>query len=63
MENALIKGGNKDYKTVIFPKANHMFVSANTGSPSEYNSLPKVFVPDFLDTVKDWITERVTVVK
>lgn len=63
MENALIKGGNKDYKTIVFPKANHMFITANTGSPSEYNSLPKEFVPGFLDTIKDWITERVTVVK
>jgi pimeloyl-ACP methyl ester carboxylesterase len=63
MENALIKGGNKDYKVVVFPKANHMFITANTGSPSEYNSLPKEFVPGFLDTVKDWITERVTIVK
>jgi dipeptidyl aminopeptidase/acylaminoacyl peptidase len=63
MENALKNGGNKDYKVVVFPKANHMFITANTGSPSEYASLPKEFVPGFLDTVKDWITERVIVAK
>ncbi len=63
MENALKKGGNKDYKIVVLPKANHLFQSATTGSPSEYAKLPKEFVPDFLDIVKDWITERVTIVK
>jgi len=63
MEKALQEGGNKDYMSVVFPKANHLFLSANTGSPSEYASLPKEFVPDFLDTIKDWITKRVTVVK
>lgn len=63
MEKALEKGGNKDFKTVVFPKANHLFQLAETGSPSEYATLPKEFVPDFLDIIKDWITERVTVVK
>jgi hypothetical protein len=63
MEEALEKGGNKDYKVIVFPKANHLFQSAITGSPGEYATLPKEFVPGFLDTVKDWIVERVTVVK
>ena len=63
MEKALEKGGNKDFKTVVLPKANHLFQSAITGSPSEYANLPKEFLPGFLDTIKDWITERVTVVE
>ena len=63
MENALKKGGNKDYKIVVLPKANHLFQSATTGSPGEYAKLTKEFVPEFLDTVKDWIAERVTIVK
>lgn len=63
MEKALREGGNKDNITVVFPKANHLFQSAATGSPTEYAKLPKEFVPDFLDTIKDWITKRVTVVK
>jgi pimeloyl-ACP methyl ester carboxylesterase len=63
MEKALEKGGNKDFKTVVFPKANHLFQLAETGSPNEYATLPKEFVPGFLDTVKNWITESVTVVK
>jgi uncharacterized protein len=63
MEQALEKGGNKDFKTVVFPKANHLFQSGTTGSPNEYVKLPKEFVPGFLDAMKDWIAERVTVVK
>jgi hypothetical protein len=63
MEKALREGGNKDYTTVVFPKANHLFITAKTGSPTEYSKLPKEFVPDFLDTIKDWIIKRVTVVK
>ncbi len=63
MEKALEKGGNKDFKTVVLPKANHLFQSAATGSPNEYAKLPKEFVPGFLDAMKDWISERVTVVK
>lgn len=63
MEKALEKAGNKDFKTVVLPKANHLFQSATTGSPNEYAKLPKEFVPGFLDEMKDWISERVTVVK
>lgn len=63
MEYALNKGGNKDYKAVVLPNANHLFQSATTGSPEEYAKLPKEFVPGFLDTMTNWIVERVSVVK
>jgi hypothetical protein len=63
MENALQKGGNKDYKSVVLPSANHLFQQAETGSSSEYPKLPKEFVPGFLDTMSTWVIERVTVVK
>jgi len=63
MENALQKGGNRDFKTIIFPKANHLFLSTETGNPGEYPTLPKEFVPGFLETMKDWIAARVTIVK
>jgi uncharacterized protein len=63
MESALKKGGNKDYTFKIFPTANHLFLSAKTGSPSEYASLKKEFVPGFLDTMSDWILRHVTIPK
>jgi hypothetical protein len=63
MERALRKGGNRDFTLKILPKANHLFLAAVTGSPSEYASLKKEFVPGFLETMTDWILKHVTVVK
>ena len=63
MESALKKSGNKDYTFKIFPKANHLFLAATTGSPTEYATLKKEFVLGFLDTMSDWISKRVTILK
>ncbi|MCI0450250.1 MAG: alpha/beta hydrolase [Chlorobi bacterium] len=63
MLKALKYGGNTDYKSVIIPKANHLFQEAVTGSPGEYASLKKEFVGGFLETVSDWVLQRVRVVK
>ncbi len=41
----------------------HDFGKATTGSPSEYATLKKEFIPGFLDTVSGWILQRVTIVK
>lgn len=62
MMKALRKGGNRDITTKIFPKANHLYQSAKTGSPSNYAKLPKEFVPGFLDYITDWIKKRVDIV-
>jgi pimeloyl-ACP methyl ester carboxylesterase len=51
-------GGNPDVTIETFPGANHLFQSASTGSPTEYASLAKEFVPGFLDLIGDWIVER-----
>ncbi len=61
MVKALERGGNKDVKAKIFPKANHLYQEAKTGSPSEYAALPKQFVPGFLDFISGWILERVDI--
>ena len=61
MVDALVRGNNKDFEVKTFPKANHLFQTANTGSPSEYAELPKEFVPDFLDFMSSWILERFSV--
>jgi len=63
VEDALKKSGNKDYKVIVIPKANHLFQEAVTGSPSEYATLKKEFTPVFLETVSGWILQRVTIVK
>ena len=41
MEEALALGGNKNFKSIVFPKANHLYQEAKTGSPGEYNELKK----------------------
>jgi uncharacterized protein len=63
MEKALKEGGNTNFKTIVFPKANHLFQSATNGSPNEYAKLPKEFVPGFLDEITKWVLERVEIVK
>jgi len=63
MEKALRKGENKDFTLKILPKANHLFLTAVTGSPSEYASMKKEFVPGFLETMTSWILKHVTIVK
>ena len=55
MEEALKSGGNINFKSVLFPKANHLYQEAKTGNPSEYPELNKSFVNGFLETIGDWI--------
>ncbi len=55
LEAALGSAGNKRVTLRVLPGANHLFQPAKTGSPSEYASLPKEFVPGFLETVASFI--------
>jgi len=63
MKKALEKGGNKDFEIKTFPKANHLFQEAGTGSPNEYATLEKKFIDGFLDYVSGWVLKRVTVAR
>ena len=60
--NILRQSGNNDYTLKMIPKANHMFQNAKTGSPSEYLSLEKKYVPGFLEFISDWILKHVDIV-
>ena len=55
VEAALEAAGNPNYKTIVFPQANHLFQSAVTGEVSEYATLEQEFVPGFLDAISGWI--------
>lgn len=57
MEKALMADGDKNFETVIFPDANHLFQKAETGMFDEYSKLPKEFVPGFLNIIAKWINE------
>lgn len=54
-ESAVAKGGDTKPTVIVYPDANHLFMSARTGAPSEYASLPKAFVPAFLDDITRWV--------
>ena len=55
IEAALARGGNTALTVKVFPDANHLYQEAVTGSPTEYTTLKKEFVPGLLEYVTDWI--------
>lgn len=55
IEEALKKGGNKDYKVLELPKLNHLFQTSETGSPLEYSKIEETISPDALKVIGDWI--------
>jgi uncharacterized protein len=61
LEASLTEAGNEDYEIVVLPNANHLFQEADTGSPSEYGTLPAEFTPNFLPTILDWLETHVTI--
>ncbi|KPK09045.1 MAG: hypothetical protein AMS20_01095 [Gemmatimonas sp. SG8_28] len=58
MREALSEAPTDDVTIEVIPGANHLFQAATTGSPDEYASLPKEFVPGFMELVSGWIRER-----
>ncbi len=59
LEAALERAGNRDVTVMVYAGANHLFLKAATGSPAEYATLEKAFVPRLLDDVTGWILSRV----
>ena len=55
---ALAAGGNPDVTTRELPDLNHLFQTAQTGSPAEYWSIEETFAPAAMTMVSDWILER-----
>ncbi|HEY6119243.1 MAG TPA: alpha/beta fold hydrolase [Pyrinomonadaceae bacterium] len=60
LDNALRRAGNKDYTIIVLPKANHVFLQAETGVRTEYPHL-KNFVANYFKTMADWLLKRVNV--
>ncbi|SDX18071.1 hypothetical protein SAMN05444487_111111 [Marininema mesophilum] len=58
MAEALEDAGNKDYTIVKFPRLNHLFQTAKTGSPAEYETIKETISPSVLNTISSWILER-----
>jgi pimeloyl-ACP methyl ester carboxylesterase len=58
IHQALLQGKNPDYTLVQLPRLNHLFQTAKTGSPMEYNWLDETFAPLAMTTIGDWIRDR-----
>lgn len=52
---ALKRGGNPQFRTVAIPKVNHLFQTAETGSPSEYQTAEESVSPAVLDLLVNWL--------
>ena len=59
---ALASRRNTDYAITVFPKANHNIMEAVTGSDSELPRLDR-FIPEYLDTMTDWLKSRLDLKK
>jgi len=58
IEDALKKGGNKNFTVKELPGLNHLFQHADTGSPGEYTKIEETFSEDALKIMADWILEQ-----
>ncbi|MCD4843101.1 MAG: hypothetical protein K8R25_01305 [Methanosarcinales archaeon] len=57
IEEALGTGGNKNYTVMELPDLNHLFQTAITGSPSEYEQIEETISPSALEVIGDWILQ------
>ncbi|AQX83665.1 alpha/beta fold hydrolase [Elizabethkingia bruuniana] len=58
IKNALTKAGNKDFEVLEIPGLNHLFQTAKTGSPKEYEEIEETFSPKALEIMKNWIQKH-----
>ena len=58
IRRALGEGGNADFDIVELPGLNHLFQTADTGSPNEYASIEETMSPRALQTMTNWILAR-----
>ena len=55
--------GNDRATLLRFPKLNHLFQTAETGALVEYGQIEETLAPMVLDLIRDWILERVSVLR
>jgi uncharacterized protein len=58
IDHALITGGNKDYTVKEMPGLNHLFQTAQKGSPTEYAKIEETISPAALEFIGNWISEH-----
>ncbi len=58
---ALRSGGNRKVKTVMLPGLNHLFQTADKGSPDEYINIEETFSPAAMDLITSWIKKTMKI--
>jgi hypothetical protein len=58
IDAALKEGGNRDYRVVRLPRLNHLFQTATTGAPSEYEKIDETVSPSALELMATWINQH-----
>jgi pimeloyl-ACP methyl ester carboxylesterase len=58
IEAALAHGGNPDVTLRVLPGLNHLFQTAGTGSPAEYQQIEETMSPVALEEIASWINDR-----
>lgn len=55
MQTHLEKAKNKNFSCQLFPELNHLFQTADTGSPEEYAKSEETIAPEVLKVIGDWL--------
>ncbi len=58
IERALKDGGNTNYEIKSLPGLNHLFQTAKSGSPYEYDQLEEIISPATLDLILEWLKRQ-----
>jgi uncharacterized protein len=58
IRKALEAAGNKNFEVDELPGLNHLFQTAETGSPSEYEKIEETISPVALDKIASWILKQ-----
>lgn len=55
-EKLIIQNGNTNVTAKEFKDKNHLFQTANTGAPDEYETIEETMSPEVLECISNWIT-------
>ena len=58
IRQALTQAGNKHFEVDELPGLNHLFQTANTGSPAEYAGIEETMSPVALEKINTWIAKQ-----
>lgn len=58
MREALESGKTQDFEVHIFDNLNHLFQTAETGSPNEYAEIEETISPEVLEKIAYWIVKH-----